>query len=219
LNEKGRGMTHENPAKTRIKICGITRFEDARAAVDLGVQYLGFIFAESPRRVSAAQAASMTRQLPDSVCKVGIFVDEDETSIRFVVEKTGLDMIQLHGEEPPEMCDRFDLPVIKVIRTTGEEALDRIGRYDTDFVLLEPYVPDQAGGTGKTADWGLAKRIVEAFSDRRFFLAGGLDPTNVTSAIRTVRPYAVDASSGLEVGPGVKSHHLMREFVENVRTL
>ena len=135
------------------------------------------------------------------------------------VQEAGLDMIQLHGEESPEACDRFDRPVIKVIRTTGEKVLDRIESYATDLFLLEPYVPDQAGGTGKKADWELARRIVECFPDRRFILAGGLNAQNVVSAIRAVSPFAVDASSGLEDSPGLKDHRKMREFVDNVRKL
>lgn len=204
---------------TAIKICGITRMEDARLALHLGVQYLGFIFSESPRRVSVLQAAGITRRLPGSIQKVGVFVDEDEACIRSIAAETGLDLIQLHGEEPPELCSRFELPVIKVIRTSGENVFKKIESYKTDLFLLEPYVPDQAGGTGKRADWKLARRIVDSFPDQRFILAGGLNPENVASAIRTVGPFAVDASSGLEDGPGVKNHHKIHNFVNNVRNL
>ncbi len=204
---------------TAIKICGITRMEDAQLALHLGVQYLGFIFSESPRRVSALQAASITRRLPGSIRKVGVFVDEDEARIRSITAETGLDLIQLHGEEPPELCGRFGLPVIKVIRTSGEDVFEKIEGYDTDLFLLEPYVPDQAGGTGKRADWKLARQIVDSFPDRKFILAGGLNPENVASAIRTVAPFAVDASSGLEESPGVKSHDKIHNFVNNVRNL
>lgn len=204
---------------TAIKICGITRMEDARLALQLGVQYLGFIFCESPRRVSALQAAGITRHLPGSIQKVGVFVDEDEARIRSIAAEADLDLIQLHGEEQPEFCSRFELPVIKVIRTSGENVFEKIERYKTDFFLLEPYVPDQAGGTGKRADWKLARRIVDSFPDQRFILAGGLNPKNVASAIRTVTPFAVDASSGLEDDPGVKNHDKIHDFVNNVRNL
>ncbi len=204
---------------TQIKICGITRIEDAQLALKLGVQYLGFNFAKSPRRISAKEAAGIIRQLPDSIRKVGIFVDEEETRIRSIAQEAGLDVIQLHGEERPEMCSRFDRPVIKVIRTTGEGVLEKIKSYDTDLFLLEPYVPNKAGGTGKTADWGLARRIVDSFPDRRFFLAGGLNPENVAAAIRAVCPYGVDASSGLEDSPGLKNHRKMQEFIDIVRNL
>jgi phosphoribosylanthranilate isomerase len=202
-----------------IKICGITRAEDARWASKLGVDYLGFIFSQSPRRVTAFQAKSIIESLPDSIQKVGVFVDEDEAFVRSTAAETGLDLIQLHGEESPSFCSLFDRPVIKVIRTSGENVMEAIGRYDTDLFLLEPYVAGMAGGTGKKADWQLALRIIEAFPTRRFFLAGGLDPENVASAIRTIRPFAVDASSGLEESPGVKSHEKMQNFVKNVRSL
>ncbi len=204
---------------TAIKICGITRMEDAQLALKLGVQYLGFIFSKSPRRVSALQAADITRRLPGSIRKVGVFVDEDEAHIRSIAAETGLDLIQLHGEEPPELCSRFELPVIKVIRTSGKNVFEKIASYKTDLFLLEPYVPDLAGGTGKRADWKLAKRIVDSFPDQRFILAGGLNPENVGSAIRAVAPFAVDASSGLEDGPGVKNHDKIHNFVNNVRNL
>jgi phosphoribosylanthranilate isomerase len=204
---------------TAIKICGITRMEDARIALQLGVQYLGFIFSDSPRRVSALQAARITRRLPGSIQKVGVFVNEDEARIRSIAEETALDLIQLHGEEPPELCSRFELPVIKVIRTSGKNVFEKIECYETDLFLLEPYVPNQAGGTGKRADWKLARRIVDSFPARRFILAGGLNPENVASAIRSVAPFAVDASSGLEDSPGVKNHDKIYDFVNNVRNL
>ena len=150
---------------------------------------------------------------------MGVFINEDETRIRSIAAETGLDLIQLHGEEPPEFCSRFELPVIKVIRTSGENVFEKIESYKTDHFLLEPYVPDQAGGTGKRADWKLARRIVDSFPGRRFILAGGLNPENVASAIHAVAPFAVDASSGLEDSPGVKNHDKIHNFVNNVRNL
>ncbi len=126
---------------TAIKICGITRMEDAQLALKLGVQYLGFIFSESPRKVSALQAAGITRRLPGSIRKVGVFVDEDEAHIRSIAAETGLDLIQLHGEEPPELCSRFELPVIKVIRTSGENVFEKIASYKIKRIVEQKYAP------------------------------------------------------------------------------
>ena len=195
-------------------ICGITRLEDALFAAGAGAHYLGFIFARSPRRVTPEQAGAITRACPPSVLKVGVFVNEPEESIRRTVAAAGLDMIQLHGDEPPELCSRFELPVIKVLQTRGEEILEIIPRYETDFILLEAYVPGLRGGTGETADWSLAARVGKEFPARKFFLAGGLNPGNIASAVRAVGPFAVDVGSGVEKEPGVKDHARIASLME-----
>lgn len=203
----------------RVKICGITRVEDALAAVEAGADYLGFIFARSPRRVSASQAAQIIDELPESIERVGVFVDESTDMMRRVAETARLTMLQLHGSEPAELCQGLSLPAIKVFHIEGNRSLHEIGEYSVERILLEPDVAGMAGGTGQMADWDLASEIVRAFPDRKVFLAGGLGPDNVAAAAGIVRPFAVDASSRLESAPGVKDHGKIRRFIQEVRGL
>ena len=207
---------------TRIKICGLTRPQDAALAVEYGADYLGFVFANSPRRVTPARAREIIALVPGQVQRVGVFVDAGEKEILQVVEQAGLSMIQLHGDEPPELCRCLPLPVIKAFRVRDEsirnaDILEVISVYGTEYILLEPYVPGKYGGTGQRADWALAARIVASFPEKRFFLAGGLNPDNAREAVRTVQPYALDASSGLEERPGIKSKEKIRQFFKVVR--
>ncbi len=206
----------------RIKICGITNVRDALIAASAGADYMGFIFSKSPRRITQEQAGVIERNIPQDIERVGVFVNEDEAFIRDAVKKAGLSMIQLHGNESPVFCSRFKLPVIKAIRIKSEEqeeADEIISEYETDYILLEPFVPGKYGGTGITADWPTAGQIVRTFVDKKFFLAGGLNPDNVVSAVDTVRPFAVDAGSGLEDSPGIKSHKKIRQFIEVVKNI
>ena len=223
------GAPDRSGTPCRVKICGITRIEDARLAVRLGADYLGFVFAESPRRVTVERVAEIIRELdalPDAadVERVGVFVDYPAEAIGHVVRETGITMAQLHGNEPPGLEEHLPVPAIRVLRTSGEAILDRVSRCRTPYILLEPHVAGtargagrQAGGTGREADWELASRVVRRFPGRRFFLAGGLGPHNVGSAVRRVAPFAVDASSGLETRPGIKSAVKMRSYIEEAR--
>jgi phosphoribosylanthranilate isomerase len=197
----------------------MTRVSDALAAARMGVDYLGFIFAESPRGLTPEAARRITESVPAEVERVGVFVNEEEETIKRTFDTAGLTMVQLHGTERPSFANQIGLPLIKVLRTTNEGLFDLIPLYETEFILLEPYVPGKAGGTGKIADWELARRVVEAFPQKRFFLAGGLGPENVTAALQRVRPFAVDGNSGLEDTPGCKNEWKMREFVRIVRSL
>ena len=208
-------------SSARIKICGITNIADAKHAIELGVDYLGFIFADSPRKLNVAQAAEIANAIPAQIGKVGVFVDEDRRVVTSAIRSAGLDIVQLHGQESPNYCSQIGIPVIKVFRTHSpdRDIFEHISKYDTEFYLLEPFVPGLAGGTGKTADWPLAARIISHFPDRKFFLAGGLSPQNVVPAIRGVRPFAVDASSGVEDSPGVKNSGKMKSFIKAVRAL
>ena len=203
----------------RVKICGITRLLDAQAAVEAGANYLGFIFARSPRRIDANQAAKIIGEIPDSVERVGVFVDETEDTMLRTAETAGLTILQLHGNESPELCGRLPLPVIKAFRLTDSGSLQEISEFSVDKILLEPRVAGMAGGTGETADWDLALKVVKAFPDRKVFLAGGLNPENVQSAVSLVQPFAVDASSRLETSPGVKDHEKIRRFIREARKL
>jgi phosphoribosylanthranilate isomerase len=201
----------------KIKVCGLTRPEDALDAAAAGADYLGFIFADSPRRIDPAAARSIIRVLPPGPHPVGVFVNAASDQIRATARSTGIRCIQLHGDESPAFCRELDLPVIKALRLKDEGILDLIPAYDTEIILLEPWVAGKYGGTGKRADWALAARIVKTFPDRRFMLAGGLDPKNALQACRRVAPFALDLNSGLETAPGIKSRALIKQLFEVVK--
>ncbi len=197
----------------RIKICGITNKEDALAAAHLGADALGFVFATSPRKVSAESAREIIKALPPFVKTVGVFVDEDPERVSSIAAMCGLDVLQLHGSESVDYCNSFDRRVIKAVRLQSRDELKNLSKYVdiVDGLLLDTYVPNKPGGTGITFDWNLA---LEAKRYGRIILAGGLNPENVAAAISMVKPYAVDASSGLERSPGVKDHEKMAQFIK-----
>ena len=196
----------------RIKICGITNKEDGLAAAKFGADALGFVFAPSPRRISAEKAREIIKVLPPSVKTVGVFVDEEPETVSSIAAICGLDVLQLHGSESVDYCRDFDRRVIKAVRLRSQDDLGNLSKYVNvvDALLLDAYVPNKPGGTGVTFDWKLA---VEARRYGRIILAGGLDPENVAAAISMVKPYGVDASSGLEQSPGVKDHEKMAKFI------
>jgi phosphoribosylanthranilate isomerase len=196
----------------RIKICGITNKEDALAATHLGADALGFIFAASPRKISVERAREIIKALPPFVKTVGVFVDEDPERVSSIAAMCGLDILQLHGSESVDYCSSFDRRVIKAVRLQSRDDLDNLSQYVSvvDTLLLDTYLPNRLGGTGITFDWKLA---IEARRYGRIILAGGLNPENVAAAISMVKPYAVDASSGLERSPGVKDHEKMAQFM------
>lgn len=196
----------------RVKICGITNLEDASAAVDAGADALGFIFYESsPRKVSLEAAASIIRELPPFVAKVGVFVNEKEQTMLIAAAQIGLDTLQLHGEEPPAPWLSCSLKTIKAFRVRDADSLQGLRAYDTSAWLLDSFVPDKPGGTGAKFNWDLA---VEARKiGRPIILAGGLTPENVAEAVHKVRPFAVDVSSGVESSPGKKDHTKVRRFI------
>ena len=211
--------------RVRIKICGLTRIEDARLAAELGVEYLGFIFAESPRRVAAEAAGAILRTLEQErqggmrpVERVGVFVNASGEDILSTARQASLTMLQLHGDENPDFCSQFELPVIKALRILDRGIFDLVRGYDIPYILLEPYLPGKYGGTGVQANWQLASELVSTFPEKRFFLAGGLGPGNVKAALSAVRPFAVDASSALENRPGIKDHQNMKSFIKAVRS-
>ncbi len=199
----------------RIKICGITNKEDALAAAHLGADALGFIFAPSPRKISAERAREIIKALPPFIKTVGVFVDEDPERVSTIAAMCGLDVLQLHGSESIDYCSSFDRRVIKAVRLRSRDDLENLSKYVNvvDALLLDTYVPNKLGGTGITFDWKLA---VEARRYGRIILAGGLNPENVAAAISMVKPYAVDASSGLEQSPGVKDREKMAQFIREV---
>jgi phosphoribosylanthranilate isomerase len=204
--------------KIAVKICGMTDYEDVSVAVRLGVNALGFIFANSPRQVTPQKAREIIATVPPFVKTVGVFVDERHTVIRKIQHYCGLDMIQLHGDEPPSACHALMPRTIKALRIKDEASLHSIQAYrgKVRALLLDTYSKDKAGGTGKTFDWELAIKIKKLGIP--IILSGGLGPSNIVSAISTVRPYAVDVNSGVEEHPGKKSQNLMKELMERVNS-
>jgi len=200
----------------KVKICGITNHEDASEAVRLGAEALGFIFAPSPRQIVPELARDIIVDLPPFVQAVGVFVNEELSAIRDKVAYCGLDMVQLHGDEPPEFCRELMPRTLKAFRIKDTSSLSPIGAYKglVKALLLDTYQEGLKGGTGKTFDWGLA---VEAGKfGIPVILSGGLGPSNIETAISTVKPYAVDVNSTIEARPGKKDHALMRELMEKV---
>ncbi|GAB4489714.1 MAG: phosphoribosylanthranilate isomerase [Thermodesulfovibrionales bacterium] len=200
----------------RIKICGITNIEDALAAVEFGADALGFVFfRESPRYIEPAEAAAIIRKLPPFIQTVGVFVDEPPDVVAGISAETGISVPQLHGSEPPEACSRLQRAV-KAIRVKSLESLEPLVRYQgaVSAFLLDTYSPDELGGSGRVFNWDIA---VEAKRFGRIILAGGLTPDNVVSAIRHVRPYGVDVSSGIEESRGRKDLQKMRLFIERAK--
>lgn len=203
-----------NPAAVHVKICGITNWADARAAADVGAKFIGFNFYEkSPRCIEPAAAWSIRKKLPSSVGSIGIFVNWSAEAVSALSAALRLWAAQLHGDESPQEAAAVRLPVIKAFRVGSGFALSRLGAYSSFAFLLDGARRGRYGGTGQTADWAVAQK---AARKRLIFLAGGLTPENVSEAIRTVRPYAVDVSSGVESRPGKKDHGKLREFFREV---
>lgn len=197
----------------RVKICGITRREDAVAAVEAGADALGFNFwPGSKRRIGPATAAAIVSGLPPSVLAVGVFVDAPRDEIEETLARVQLGAVQLHGDETPADCAGYRVPVIKALRARPDVAAVASG-YGTDFILLDAEVSGSYGGTGETFPWERAARVDAA----RLFLAGGLTPENVADAVRRVRPYAVDVAGGVESAPGRKDPEKVREFIRNAK--
>jgi phosphoribosylanthranilate isomerase len=205
--------------RPKIKICGITNLDDALAAVDAGADALGFNFcSQSPRFVKADVVRRIVAQLPPFVTAVGVFVNEDVKNVRDWMDDCGLALAQLHGDEAVAYCEWLARPVIKAIRLKDRDSLlalaDYQGRARVRGFVLDAFSPMSYGGTGHVSNWELA---AEAAKSVTVILAGGLTPENVTDAIRTVRPYGVDVSSGVESQPGKKDHAKLRAFINAVK--
>lgn len=203
----------------KIKICGITGYEDAAMAAELGADALGFIFASSPRKISPDAAREIIAKLPPFVKTVGVFVNEDSAKIREIIEYCGLDIVQFHGDESPGICEEFMPRTIRALRVRDESILDQIPLYSgrVRALLLDTYSKDEHGGTGKTFDWAIANKIRSC--NIPLILAGGLNPSNIEEAVQRVMPYAVDVNSGIEERPGKKSHVLMKELFERTNRM
>ena len=198
----------------RVKICGITNIDDALEAVRLGVDALGFVFAPSPRQIEPHRAKEIINKLPPWVPAVGVFVNEKPECILQIVNQTGLDWVQLHGEESPDYCRELGLKLIKSLRVKGKSSLKKIPEYPVGGILLDTYDPSLFGGTGKSFNWDLA--IEAKHFGKPIILAGGLNSENVKEAISKVQPYGVDVSSGVESSPGKKDYEKMQRFMEIV---
>jgi phosphoribosylanthranilate isomerase len=200
----------------KIKICGITKYEDARVAVNLGVDAIGFIFYDkSPRFIDPARAGEIVAQLPPFVSKVGVFVDAHPTSIMDAAQKSGIDTVQLHGNETPDIARRLPFTVIKAFAVGPQWDVGIMDSYDVAGFLLDTWDETQKGGTGKAFDWTIAKRAVA--TKKPVILAGGLGPVNIKEALDCVQPYGVDVNSGVEIKPGIKNPHKMKEVVTIVK--
>jgi phosphoribosylanthranilate isomerase len=198
---------------TVVKICGITNVADALAAAGSGADALGLMFYEgSPRHVTMKAAAEIAQKLPPFVIKVGVFVNAPEDAVLRAIGECGLNIAQFHGDETPEYCAQFPVMTIKAFRVRDAESLKALEDYQTDAFLLDAHTPVKLGGTGMSFNWDLA---IEAQKlGRPIFLAGGLTPENVAEAVRRVRPYAVDVSSGVEASPGKKDHQKLAAFIK-----
>lgn len=211
--------TNGDAARRRVKICGLTRPEDAALAVSLGAWALGVIFVPgSPRRVSIEQAAAVLASAPAGVERVGVFVNSGLDEIGESARACGLTAVQLHGEESPDEClearRRTGCRVIKALRVAGPETLAGVVTFDTDFILLDTYQPGRHGGTGEVFDWSLAAALPANIRGERLILSGGLNPDNIAEAVRAVAPYAVDVASGVESAPGIKDTEKLKKLFD-----
>ncbi len=203
---------------TRIKICGITREQDLLAAVAAGADALGFVFYDkSPRNISEQRAAELMRAVPPFVTSVGLFVDPTAEMVREVLAQVPLDVLQFHGDESPQFCAQFGRPYLKAIRVRpGVDLVECAARYAAaQGLLLDAYVQGVQGGTGKSFDWGLIPRDLSL----PVILSGGLHAGNVAQAVRTVRPHAVDVSSGVEAEKGIKDAAKVAAFIKEVKSV
>ena len=210
------------PSRTRVKICGITRPDDARLAARLGADALGLVFyAGSKRAVSIEQARQIVAAAPAFVSLVGLFVNPTQKLVESVLAYVHLDCVQFHGDETPEFCASFALPYLKALRlspalSSAANVLAVIDQYSTaSAILLDAWDPLQAGGTGKQVDWSLAAHCVVQ-SKLPIILAGGLDAANAADAITQVRPWALDLSSWVESKPGIKYPQRLTAFFDEV---
>lgn len=201
--------------RVQIKFCGMTRREDLEAAAGMDADAVGLVFVrDTARNVEPERARELIRGLPPFLARVGVFADEEPGRVRRIREEVALGMVQLHGGEPPEVCEAVGGPLIKTFKVDGGWDPSVLGRYSCDACLLEARSSGSTVGGGTAFDWGVLRGRL---AGRRIILAGGLTPRNVAEAIRAVRPYAVDVSSGIESAPGIKDHGKMRAFLEAVR--
>ena len=204
------------PSQIKVKICGITNPVDAQAAVLAGADALGFIFySKSPRYIEAKIAKQIISDLPPFILPVGVFVNEEPSRVREIVDLCGLALAQIHGDESPAYCESLQRPVLRAVRLRDRGSFLAIaefkGRAGVKGFVVDAYSESEYGGTGKTTDWSLA---AEAAKAAPILLAGGLLPETVGKAIQEVKPYGVDVSSGVESSPGKKDHEKIQAFIK-----
>jgi phosphoribosylanthranilate isomerase len=201
--------------RVRVKICGITRVEDALNAVEHGVDAIGLVFYEpSPRNVEISQAIEIANKIPAFVTVVGLFVNAEPSFVREVISQVKLDLLQFHGDETPQECASYGLPFIKAIRVKSDTNLVQCAKdfFASKALLLDTFTDGVAGGTGHVFDWNL----IPAALDKPIILAGGLNAQNVAQAINQVKPYAVDVSGGVEISKGIKDAAKIAAFMQQV---
>jgi len=202
--------------QTRVKICGLTSVADGLNAAAAGADMVGLMFYDgSPRRLTLAQATEISRALPPFVLRVGVFVNPDEALVARAIAECGLSLLQFHGDEPSDFCTQFGVMTVKALRVRDAESLNQLASFHTDAFLLDAYSKSGLGGTGEKFNWDLA--VAAQQFGKPIFLAGGLTPENVADAVRQVRPFAVDVSSGVESAPGKKDAAKVRAFIAAVR--
>ncbi|MET3657610.1 MULTISPECIES: phosphoribosylanthranilate isomerase [Sporosarcina] len=199
---------------TKVKICGLMESQHVKTAVDAGVDAIGFVFAPSRRQVTIAKAQELAKNIPPGVLKIGVFVDASQDDIEQTFREVPLDFVQFHGDESSDFIEKVGLPSIKVLSVYSDEDAKRFAHYETDYFLFDTPGTDFKGGSGKTFDWQLMKDA--GVQSDKVILAGGLNADNVAQAIRTVQPYMVDVSSGVEVMRR-KDDKLIRAFIKAVK--
>lgn len=211
------------PGSVAVKICGITRADEARAIVEAGADALGINFwPKSKRFIALEEALPWLHELAGTVPRVAVTVNADDDELRRLHDSAVIDWIQLHGDETPDRVRSLTqqgLPVFKALGVRDRSSLKAAAAHDSPTLLLDAYAPNEYGGSGATMDWALGAAAVQEWPDRQIVLAGGLTPDNVAEAIRQVRPAAVDVASGVEISPGRKSLELVRAFIEAARSL
>lgn len=195
----------------KVKICGITDVETAKSACEYGADALGFVFAESKRKITPKRAKEIIQELPANVLKIGVFVNESVEVIRKIADECGLTHVQLHGDENNHQIRRLNIPSVKSLGVTSESDMKNAQRYETDYILFDSPKEKFHGGNGKTFSWELLGHMPKELR-KKTILAGGLNALNIEEAIRTVRPYMVDVSSGVET-EGKKDVEKIKQFI------
>jgi len=201
----------------KVKICGITNYDDAAAAFDMGADLLGFNFyPKSPRSVTPEGAAAIINRLPAIIDTAGVFVNSSFEEIRRIMDVCSLNWVQLHGDESPEFCkslNSVDVKTMKALRVKDETDIKKAEKFFTDAILLDAFHPERYGGTGLTFDWNIVGHI-----GKRVFLAGGINPENAADAVE-LGVYGIDVCSGIEAEPGKKDHKKMKKLFDNIKHL
>lgn len=198
----------------KVKICGITDVNTALHAAACGADAIGFVFAESKRKVEPASACAISEQLPQHIERIGVFVNETRDRIEEIVTEAKLTMVQLHGDETPEFCDLFSVPVIKALSINSEQDLLELNKYPCEMILLDSPKGKYRGGNGTTFDWGFLAGA--QMNGKKIILAGGLDERNVEMAVNLTRPFMLDVSSGVETD-GKKDRNKIKGFIEKAK--